>query len=170
MPRTHNATGRARKSSGNINVAPGGKRLRRNVTAQQWTWQGIDMLMSPAFRVLSLAARRLLDRLAIELARHGGTDNGALPATFDDFEAYGIHRHSIAPAIRECEALGFIEITQRGRAGNAEWRRPHHFRLTHKPTNDGPPTDEWRHITTSERAEVIASEARKAFPRKQNSS
>ena len=34
------------------------------------------MMASPAFRVLSLSARRVLDRLEIELAHHGGQDNG----------------------------------------------------------------------------------------------
>jgi hypothetical protein len=78
---------------------------------------------SPAFRVLSLSARRVLDRVEIEHAHHGGKDNGALPVTFDDFQRYGIHRHAVAPAIREVVALGFLEITQQGRAGNAAWRK-----------------------------------------------
>ena len=74
-------------------------------------------MRSPAWRALSLSARRILDRLEIEMADHGGTDNGKLPATYDDFERYGLHRHAIAPAIREAVALGFLEITQPGRAG-----------------------------------------------------
>src|SRR5208282_1441667 len=57
-----------------------------------------------------------LARLEIEFAHHGGRPalNGKLTVTFDDFEAYGIHRHSIAPALRELEALGFIERTRKG--------------------------------------------------------
>src|SRR5262249_26631794 len=35
---------------------------------------------------------------------------------------YGIDRHAIGPAIRELVALGFVEITEHGRAGNADWR------------------------------------------------
>src|SRR3954447_8490439 len=96
----------------------------------QWSWRTIEMMESPAFRVLSHSARRILDRLEIELAHHGGNDNGSLPCTFDHFTEYGIDRHSIAPALRELEALKFIAITERGRAGNAEYRRPHHFLLT----------------------------------------
>jgi hypothetical protein len=34
--------------------------------------------------------------------------------------------------LREVCALGFVEITERGRAGNAEWRRPNLFRLTYR--------------------------------------
>ena len=88
------------------------------------------MMASPAFRVLSHSAHRILDRLEIELAHHGGNDDGRLPVTFDHFAEYGIDRHSIAPAMREVEVLKFIEVTERGRAGNAEYRRPNLFRLT----------------------------------------
>ena len=89
------------------------------------------MIKSPAWSVLSLSARRVLDRIEIEHADHGGNDNGRLPVTYDDFERDGIHRHAIGPAIRETVALGFAEITERGRAGNAEFRSPHKFRLTY---------------------------------------
>src|SRR6478752_5794871 len=80
-----------------------------------------------------------LDRIEIEHADHGGNDNGRLPVTYDDFECYGIHRHAIAPAIRETVALGFAEITERGRAGNAEFRSPHKFRLTYFHVGRAPP-------------------------------
>jgi hypothetical protein len=43
-------------------------------------------------------------------------DNG-LPVTFNDFQRYGIDRHFIAPVIRELVALGFVEVTEQGRAG-----------------------------------------------------
>ena len=53
------------------------------------------------------------------------------PVTYDDFEAYGIHRHCIKDAIAELVALGFIEVTHAGRAGNAEYRAPNIFDLTY---------------------------------------
>ena len=100
------------------------------------------MLRSPAMRVLSLSARRLLDRLEIELAAHAGGENGQLPLTYADLEEHGLDRHAIAPAIREAVALGFVEVTVRGRAGNAEFRAPSKYRLTYlglttrvQPTN-----------------------------------
>ena len=127
------------------------------------------MLESPAFRVLSLSARRVLDRVEIEFAHHGGQDNGKLPVTFDDFARYGINRQQIAPAIRECEALGVLQVTERGRAGNAEFRTPNLFRLTYRPTGGAAETNEWRRIETSEGAEQLAGAARKAKrPKKQN--
>ena len=38
-----------------------------------------------------------------------------------------------APALRELERLGFIEVTECGRAGNAENRKPNRFRITYCP-------------------------------------
>ena len=79
----------------------------KNFYPGQFAGRLIEMLEAPAYRVLSLSARRVLDRLEIELGHHGGNDNGRLPVTYEDFERYGIDRHSIAPAIREAETLRF---------------------------------------------------------------
>ncbi len=135
-------------------------RKRRTSIDGQFAARLIEMLESPPYRELSLSARRVLDRLEIELAHHGGMDNGRLPVTFDNFRRYGIDRHAIAPAIRELVALGFIEVTEHGRAGNAEWRTPNRFRLTYKLTNSEGPTHEWKRIQTAERASAKAKEAR----------
>lgn len=136
---------------------------KRTQIAGQFAARLIEMLRSPAWCALSLSARRVLDRLEIELASHGGTDNGRLPVTYDDFHRYGIHRHAIAPAIREAVALGFLEITEQGRAGNAEYRKPNVFRLTYKHTDKppSPPTDDWQHIKTPEHAAEKKFQCRK---------
>jgi hypothetical protein len=97
---------------------------RRTRIGGQFAPRLIEMLRSPAYRVLSLSARRVLDRVEIELGHHGGNDNGRLPVTYDNFVSYGIERHAIAPAIREAIALGLLEVTERGCAGNAESRTP----------------------------------------------
>jgi hypothetical protein len=105
----------------------------------------------------------VMSRIEIELAAHGGNDNGRLPVTTEDFVQYGMHRTSVAPAIREAEALGFIRVTERGRGGNAEHRSPNRFYLTYPLTRDTkrhPPTDEWRCINTLEEANEIARAAR----------
>jgi hypothetical protein len=86
-----------------------------------------ELIESLAWRALSLSARRLLDRIELEHLRHSGKDNGRLPITFDQFVDYGIHRHAIAPAMRECEALGLLQVTERGCAGNAEFCSPNYF-------------------------------------------
>jgi len=128
----------------------------KNRIAGQFSARTVEMLESPAYRVLSLHAHRILARLEIEHAHHGGSDNGRLPCTYDHFEEYGVRRKAIKPALRELEALGFIEITERGRAGNAEWRRPNYFRLTYRYLGNAKPTDEWKRIKSREEAEMIA--------------
>ena len=107
---------------------------KRRTINGQFTMRPIEMLRSPAYRVLSLSARRMLDRIEIEHARHGGKENGRLPVTHADFREYGIDRHAVAPGIREVVALGFVEQTQRGFAGTAQ-HRPSLFRLTYLPAN-----------------------------------
>jgi hypothetical protein len=139
-------------------------RRKRNRIAGQFSAHRIEMLTSNAWRVLTLSARRVLDRLEIERAQHGGQDNGRLPVTFEQFVEYGIHRHAIAPAIRELEALGFAIVTEHGRSGNAGYRKPNLFRITFHPggTETGEPSDEWRGIKTLEEAEALAAKAREA--------
>src|SRR5262249_41874489 len=137
---------------------------KRNSIDGQFAWRLIEMLESPAYRVLSLSAHRLLARLEIELAHHGGNDNGKLPATYDQLEEYGIDRHSIAPAIRECEALGYVEVTVQGEAGNSEYRHASLYRLTYRPVGRARPTNEWRRIETIKEAQAIARGARKTAP------
>jgi hypothetical protein len=138
------------------------RRERRTKIGGQFSAHLIEMIESPAWRVLSLSARRVLDRIEIEMAHHGGTDNGRLPVTYDNFEEYGIHRHAISPAIREACALGFLEVTEHGGGGNREFQRPNLFRLTYRHAKDvqGDGTHEWRHIQTLEEAELKAKQAR----------
>jgi hypothetical protein len=122
------------------------------------------MLRSPAFRALSLTGHRILACIECEYCLHGGKDNGKLPVTHQNFQRFGIHHHCIGPGLRETQALGFIEITQRGLAGNADHRRPNLFRVTYLHTDDGnPPTDEWRKVAKEE-AESIADKARTSKP------
>jgi hypothetical protein len=129
-------------------------------TIDQFVRHTPKMLESPAWCTLSLSARRILDRIEIELCRHGGRDNGKLPVTYEDFVRYGIDRHGIAPALRELQALGLLEIEQQGLAGNADLRRPHLFRLTYLPTDQGPATNNWRSMMTLQQAKNVAAKAR----------
>lgn len=142
-------------------MSPLGRGKRRAKIEGQFAPRLVEMLRSPAWSVTSLSARRVIDRLEIELADHGGNDNGKLPCTYADFVAYGIDRHAIAPAIREAVALGFLEVTEQGRAGNAEFRTPSRYRLTFRDTQYAGPTNEWRRIKTEPEAEAIARDARR---------
>ena len=51
-------------------------RQRRTQIGGQFAPRLIEMLESPAYRALSLSGHRILDRIEIEMAHHGGTDNG----------------------------------------------------------------------------------------------
>jgi hypothetical protein len=135
---------------------------RPNKISGQFAARLIEMMESPAYRVLSLSAHRALSRIEIEWAHHGGRDNGQLPVTFDDFERYGVNRHAIGPALAELEALGFIVLTEKGKmARAADYRRPNKFLLTSRPTNKGAdPLHNWKRIMTMEEAQAIAEAAR----------
>lgn len=137
----------------------GAARFKKNKFAEQFAGREISLLRSPAFRVLSLTAHRILFRLEIELAQHGGTGNGSLPCTYEHFVEYGLERDAIPPALRELEALGFIGIVP-GAAGNTVHKRPSLFRLTYKHTEKNAATDEWRRIKSDEQAIAIARNAR----------
>jgi len=142
-------------------------KARHNKISGQFAARLIEMLESPAYRVLSLSGHLALARIEIEFAHHGGRPvlNGKLTVTFDDFEAYGIHRHSIGPALRELEALGFIERTRKGAGGNAGYRCSNQFRLTFRPCGlaPGDGTHEWRRVQTLDEANAIAEGARAEY-------
>ena len=108
-------------------------RRRFNQIDGQFSPYLIEMLEHPSFRVLSLTAHRVLFRICIEHAHHGGKDNGKLPVTYEQFVEYGIHRAGIKLAIRELVALGIIKCKP-GRAGNADSRTPSLYQLTFRPT------------------------------------
>jgi hypothetical protein len=138
------------------------RRKRRTSIGGQWSARRKDMLESPAYRALSLSAHRIIDRVCLEHMYQGGAENARLIVTYDDFERYGIHRHAIAPAIREAIALGFLEITKQGRAGNAEWRSAHQYRITFHASDEtvGDGSHEWKKVT-EEQAPILAATARK---------
>jgi hypothetical protein len=125
------------------------------------------MLESAAHRALSLAALRALYRIEVELSNHSGDQKNGLLVTFQQFEEWGVRRHTIASAIRELEALGFIKVTKHGYDGASGKHAPNKYRLTYRPShslskrerNDS--TNEWRKIETPEEAEAIAAKARK---------
>ena len=136
---------------------------KHNKISGQFAARLIEMMESPAYRVLSLSAHRVLSRIEVEWAHHGGQDNGQLPVTFDDFVAYGMHRTAIGPALAELEALGFIVVTDQGKmAQAADYRRPKKFLLTSRPTNKGAdPLHKWKRFKTMEEADAVAEASRK---------
>jgi hypothetical protein len=138
------------------------KRRRRTTIGGQFAPRLIEMLESPAYRVLSLSGHRVLARLEIELGHHGGLENGRLPVTYANFERYGIERKSIPPALREAQALGFVRITERGRPSKSNFdRHPNYFELTYIHGAHGEePTHEWKRHKTLDEAINAAQQAR----------
>ena len=82
---------------------------------------------------------------------HGGQENGKLVAPYRQLETFGIGARHIAPAIREAEQLGLVQVRRGARKGVAMVETSF-YRLTYLPTveREGiysvpvPPTDEWR--------------------------
>ncbi len=127
---------------------------RRGEINGPFVFHRMAMRESVAWRSLPDLARRVLDRLEREHMGHGGTANGRLTCTYDDFEAAGIRRGSIAKAIRQAEALGFLEKTRVGYMAAGAKPVSNRYRLTYiagrKPSPE--PTDEWEAIKTVEDA------------------
>lgn len=138
------------------------KRRKGNSIAGAFIAHPIALRESSAWRALPDNARRVLDRLELEHCRHGGAANGALTCTYSDFIAAGIRRQSVALAIRQCVALGFLEITRRGRRSGQEYRTPSLYRLTYiLGWNRSPaPTHEWQSFGTDEAAKAARDLAR----------
>jgi hypothetical protein len=127
---------------------------------KQWICYPREMVESPALRIRSPALVLVMHRIEAAHMAHGAAENGKLIVTRRQFEEWGVHRDSIAPAIREGEALGFFEI-DRGHAGIGGHGQAHRFRLTYVNDRQGvEPTHEWQRTTTIEAAKRIAKEAR----------
>lgn len=136
--RRHNATGR---SSGRL------KQHSKSKLEGPFVAHTRELLASPVWGVLTLADRRVLDRLELEHMAHGGTENGNLKCTYSDFQQFGIRRASIAKALRRVEALGLIETIERGRIARGEFRFPAIYRVTYLGGNI-PATHEWKRFST----------------------
>jgi len=131
-----------------------------------WVAHTREMRESPAWRYLPDTARRVLALFELEHMRCGGAKNGGLVLTYNAIAGEKVRRRSIALAVRQCEALGFLRITHRG---GGPWaggkRRPSKYRLTYLVgTKKSPePTHEWRALKTeSEAAAALTGSQRPA--------
>lgn len=130
-----------------------------------WCALSEPMLGSAAWWALEPASMKILFRLLLEHLRHAGHENGRLPCTFADFERAGVRRGTIAGAIAELEALGFVECVLRGRPRFGGYPgSPSQFRLTFYgvATASGSviaPTHEWKRHTNVDTARTIAKAA-----------
>jgi hypothetical protein len=116
---------------------------------QKFVFIPLDVMESPAWRKLSLAARRVMDCLLIENFRHKRKLNGALRVSFRQLVKCGIHRCLIASAINELVAAGLLKVA-RAKA----WGSPNLYQITFLGTLDGAPT--WRKSTAPTREKAMA--------------
>jgi hypothetical protein len=132
---------------------------------EPWTPRRHSMKLSPAYRVLTLFARRVLDAIEIEHENHAGKNNGRLIVPYRTLGEYcgKANNHIIAQAIRELEALGFITVI-RGHAKGPE-PAPNTFGLTYVNGHNGSqPTDDWKEISTLEDAHTRLAAVEKKRP------
>ena len=77
-----------------------------------------EMIESVAFRSLSGSAVKILFHLTTVWSRNGGLThnvNGKLVATYEQFQRFwGMDSHTVAAALRQLKALGFVEVSQDG--------------------------------------------------------
>lgn len=119
------ATGRDGKRTRKGNPATGPKACG----VENWGWLPAEMLRCPAYHAMSGNAVKVTFRVLSEHISEGGTMNGELVISHEQFIAAGISRNCVAGAIREAEAAGMIAVRRRGRI--AEGRNaPNLFRLT----------------------------------------
>ena len=74
---------------------------------ESFGWLTLSMMKSAAYRALSPAARKVLDRIHVEHLEHGGRENGSLKVTHRDLRKAGVQQRRITGAIAEVEALGW---------------------------------------------------------------
>jgi len=96
---------------------------------------------------MNLAARRVLDRIVLEYLVHGRKENGNLIVTYSDFKRFGVRRASIARAVNELDALGWIDVVERGGAAISDFRNPSRYAVTWVMRKDlTPASNRWRRI------------------------
>jgi hypothetical protein len=104
---------------------------------QPWVWFTREMIESEAWKSLTLASRKIIERVILEHMAHGGTMNGLLAVTYEDFVRFGIRRGSLPAAIKLATNTGLLIITEKGRASTGPDRWPNRFALGWLPMFDG---------------------------------
>jgi hypothetical protein len=116
------------------------------------------MLESPAWAAMTLAARKVVERVAIEHLKHGGRENGELIVTHVDFGDFGIRRSTIIEAIRIADDLGFIDVTVKGLKSYGTRRLPSQYGLTWLGRRDRtPPSNRWARIDQASASRIVAA-------------
>lgn len=138
----HNATGR---STGKL--AGKDKEIFGAPKDQPWVWLSRDLVNSDAWRLRSRNCAKFIDFLMADQMANAGRENGALIATYDQLEEWGLRRRSIRSAIEEAVFLGLVRITEPGGRWNFT-NKPSLYRLTWLADRDGRyATNDWKKPT-----------------------
>jgi len=136
-------------------------RLNRPPDGAAWGWLTKEMLESPAWQALGIWELRVLHRIWLEHMAHAAKANGRLIVTYADFRQFGVRGDSIADAIEVLEALGWIDITRRGRASFEDARFPSMYGLTWLPQPEPfkLATNRWKTCKTVEEVKAVIAVA-----------
>jgi hypothetical protein len=129
-----------------------------------FVWHTRDLLLSPAWRGRTINCVRLIEFLEVEHLAHGGVENGALLAPFDQLQRFGIPRRLIKATIQEAEAKGLV-IVKRGKVPGQKRPKANRYRLTYlwaRINFDGvidwtQPSDDWRRYRVVSRPRKVAN-------------
>jgi hypothetical protein len=134
------------------------KEINRPPPEECWIWLTQSMLESPAWAAMTLAARKVVERIGIEHCAHSLKQNGELTVTYENFVAFGIRRSSIIEAIAIARGLGWIDIIVQGKPAQGTYRVASEYALTWLPRRDGtPPTNRWKGIDEARAERVLAA-------------
>jgi hypothetical protein len=125
---------------------------------EPWCVYTREMLLSPAFREMSVNCRRFINALEVENMSHAGMENGNLLMPYNQLERWWhVPRRLIRQTIDEAIERGLIEERRGLRLSYAK-STPTRFRLTFRPTREGSPmqwvaaTNEWRRYRSTQSA------------------
>jgi hypothetical protein len=154
---------RADKTGRSTGQFANGKFRRENhpPPKEPWIWFTRRMMESPAFVALGGGAFKIVSRVIVEHLAHGGTRNGALAVTYDDFMRFGIRRRSVLDYIGEAIALGWIQRTEAGRRVYGGFKgAPSLYGLTWLPRHTGEPaSNSWQQFETDIEARAAVASA-----------
>jgi hypothetical protein len=144
-----------------MNSKHSAKRAGQIPKGEPWIWLTREMLASPAWKAMNRSQRRLVERVMIEHMNHAGTENGNLIVTYTDFREHGIRDKSVRTDIAIAEALGWIEITVKGKASFEDQHYPSRYALTWlpQPSRSRLASNRWREIKTDDAARLVVKDA-----------
>lgn len=110
-----------------------------------WVWITQEMLESDAWRALSLAEHRVIERVMVEHILHGLKENGNLAVTYADFVKFGSRRDTLPAGIRGAVDKGLLVITEKGKRSSGPDRWPTRYALGWLPFKDASsPRNAWK--------------------------